>query len=292
MIMALMACMYMGTIHSEVMCNVSESYGRLTQLRNPYSGVIEQTLGRSAKILSRGLLSALTICFNVVYLLISAEFIVIVVNDLFPSLKSVYEFRIWLLIFAICLIPMTWLGTPKEFWGVALGATLSMVTGSVLLVYIVWIDKNKNLSEVTQRDITVASFFTGFGTIFFAYNANPFYPNIQSDMTDQRMFSKAIKFSSVLVSLVYIPVALTGFLAYGDNIKDNIVDNIFEEHSRGHGYISHRVICYIILVMFAGHFIFAYSLIFNVTAQEAEEYFQIPRGKNNILDHLGPEEAI
>ena len=111
-------------------------------------------------------------------------------------------------------------------------------------------------------------------------------------MTDQRMFSKAIKFSSVLVSLVYIPVALTGFLAYGDNIKDNIVDNIFEEHSRGHGYISHRVICYIILVMFAGHFIFAYSLIFNVTAQEAEEYFQIPRGKNNILDHLGPEEAI
>ena len=217
----------MGTIHSEVMCNVSESYGRLTQLRNPYSGVIEQTLGRSAKILSRGLLSALTICFNVVYLLISAEFIVIVVNDLFPSLKSVYEFRIWLLIFAICLIPMTWLGTPKEFWGVALGATLSMVIGSVLLVYIVWIDKSKNLSEVTQRDITVASFFTGFGTIFFAYNANPFYPNIQSDMADQRMFSKAIKFSSVLVSLVYIPVALTGFLAYGDNIKDNIVDNIF-----------------------------------------------------------------
>ena len=52
------------------------------------------------------------------------------------------------------------------------------------------------------------------------------------------------------------------------------------------------MICYIILVMFAGHFIFAYSLIFNVTAQEAEEYFQIPRGKNNILDHLGPEEAI
>lgn len=253
--------------------------------RTPFNAIIEFTLGRKAKIISVILLNAFSLCVSTIYLLISAELMSIVVSDLYPGFNVKTEFRLLLLIFSIFLIPISWLGTPKEYWGVALMATFSTVFAAVILVCILWIDSPENLSDVRQRNVTFETFFSGFGTIFFAFCGIPFFPNIQSDMRRQGDFPRAIYYGYMLIALVYIPVAMTGFLVLGNRVKGNIVYNIFTVHisTSGHSYLTHKILCYIILLLFAGHFIFAYNLVFNTSAQEAEEHLRIPRGRCYLL---------
>ena len=69
--------------------------------------------------------------------------------------------RLWLLICATVLLPFTWLGTPKEFWGIAIGASVATALACLLICVCIGIDRGSELGQAEERQATFESFASG-----------------------------------------------------------------------------------------------------------------------------------
>ena len=68
------------------------------------------------------------------------------------------EYRIWLVICVAFVLPLTWFGTPKNFWPVALIAILATTVACVLITAKIGYGFD---GTPPKRKITVKSFFAG-----------------------------------------------------------------------------------------------------------------------------------
>ena len=71
------------------------------------------------------------------------------------------ELRIWLLICFAVLFPLSWLGTPKEFWGIAVGASLATAVACVMICICIALDMPEDLKSVEQPTVHFERFFSG-----------------------------------------------------------------------------------------------------------------------------------
>lgn len=72
-----------------------------------------------------------------------------------------HSLRMWLLICAAVLLPCSWLGTPKEFWVIAIGASSATALACLLICVAMGIELPRDLSQVEQKEVTFLSFFSG-----------------------------------------------------------------------------------------------------------------------------------
>ena len=73
-------------------------------------------------------------------------------------MSSKNEYRIWLVICTSVLLPLTWLGTPKNFWPVALFAIIATSVACLLIIIKIGVDFG---GVATDRVVTSSSFFSG-----------------------------------------------------------------------------------------------------------------------------------
>ncbi len=71
------------------------------------------------------------------------------------------DLRIWLVICFAVLLPCSWLGTPKEFWGIAVGASLATAVACLLICVCIGLDLPPDLKNVQQPAVNFQSFFSG-----------------------------------------------------------------------------------------------------------------------------------
>jgi len=71
------------------------------------------------------------------------------------------DLRIWLLICFAVLLPCSWLGTPKEFWGIAVGASLATAIACLMICVCIGLDMPADLKSVQQPTVNFESFFSG-----------------------------------------------------------------------------------------------------------------------------------
>ena len=71
------------------------------------------------------------------------------------------ELRIWLLICFAVLLPLSWLGTPKEFWGIAIGASVATAVACLMICICIVLDMPADLNSVEQPTLRFESFFSG-----------------------------------------------------------------------------------------------------------------------------------
>ena len=69
--------------------------------------------------------------------------------------------RMWLLVCAAILLPCSWLGTPKEFWVIAIGASSATALACLLICICIAEEFPKDISQVKQKEVTFLSFFSG-----------------------------------------------------------------------------------------------------------------------------------
>lgn len=81
--------------------------------------------------------------------------------ELKVSGDSETELRIWLLICFAVLFPLSWLGTPKEFWGIAVGASLATAVACVMICVCIALDMPEDLKSVEQPTVHFERFFSG-----------------------------------------------------------------------------------------------------------------------------------
>ena len=250
------------------------------ELRHPYTALIGLTLGKRMEKCSLVLLNSLVLITTTAYMLIASELTLFFINEFFPGFNARYGIRIMLVILVVLLIPLTWLGTPKEYWGVALAASLTIVISAILIMINLWLNRPNDFAKVPRRTVTANTFFYGFGTFIFAFNAIPFIPNIHADMKIKGNIFKSILMSYMFSEIIYGTVAISGMLLLGDNIKGNVIMNTLQTYysSSRNMQVTGKVLSYSALILLAGHFVFAYNLIFNIMAQEIEERLAIPKG--------------
>ena len=116
--------------------------------------------------------------------------------------------------------------------------------------------------------------FSAFGTILFSFGGASTFPTIQTDMRKASKFPLSVLWAYIGVVSMYLPVSVLGFLAYGKDIKSNILDSVgHNEHDTA------AVTLDIVLALITVHLLFSFVIVINPVSQQFEELLNIPQSE-------------
>ena len=197
---------------------------------------------------------------------------------------------LWMLIVTVFLTPLTWLGTPKDFWPIAVGALLTTVAACILIIIQALLDREYELEgNVVYASPTIEGSIKAFASIMFAFAGASTFPTIQADMKHKDQFkisaiiactSKAKRDPNYLIMylihimiavlfLIYLPMAIAPYYGYGNMAQANIVMSLSK------GWMRTTV-----EVMLLLHLVAAFPIILNPPAQYFEHIMNIPTAFN------------
>jgi len=234
------------------------------QVRDPYPAIGDKAVGRWGRIVSLVAISFTLYGGGCVFIVLIAQ--------LFGSLMSAagvhLSLCVWMLIVAAVLTPLTWLGTPKDFWQMAVGALVTTVAACVLIIVNV-VMKGQDLEAPVYPAPSAVGFFKAFGSIMFAFAGASTFPTIQADMKERSQFNKAAVLAILILFLIYFPMAAGGYFALGELVEDNIVKSMSDGWMR-----------MVVEVMLLLHLVTAFPIITNPPAQMFEQLLNIPADFN------------
>ncbi|XP_060597359.1 uncharacterized protein LOC132751223 [Ruditapes philippinarum] len=231
------------------------------KLRYPYPTIGQEAFGKWGRFVVSFSINFTQFGGTVVYILLAAENIV----TLLPSDTKITCCYIALIVGA-AMTPFTWLGTPKDFWGIAAAATLATSIASVILfAAVLYNGREVDISEVTHTKVDVITFFTAYGTICFAFNGHPAFPTFQSDMANPRKFGRALILGYLIVLFMYLPSSAAGYAVYGSQVQPNVLNTI-----------PKGVTSTLVSLLMTAHLLFGIIIVINPVSQELEHFINIP----------------
>ncbi|KAJ0183585.1 hypothetical protein K1T71_000008 [Dendrolimus kikuchii] len=231
-----------------------------TRKRNPYAIIAEHTMGKVWSVVVSMALIVTLFGASVVYLLLAAQ----IVEQIFLSLIPTLTVCTWYLIVAGAMTPLLFLGTPKD-----LSFTGVIAFGSTVIACVLYFIQMMNELRPFVFRFGIhgfADFFLSFGTIMFAFGAASTFPTIQNDMADKTKFGKSIYWSFASILLLYLPIAIGGYVVYGEAAAPNIS-----------GSLSATPLTLVANIFMVIHLVFAFIILINPVCQEMEELYKVPR---------------
>jgi vesicular inhibitory amino acid transporter len=214
-----------------------------------------------------------SLCMNLTLFGTATVFLLIVgrnVNMLVRSWSGTdVSFCYFTLIVAAILLPVTYLGSPKDFWQVSFGAAGSTTIAVIIMIIgmsMQYTSEERKKETIHYPAPTFVNFILGYGTIMFAYSGQSAFPTIQHDMKRPDHFPKAIVRSYSVIFFYYLPVSILGYIVYGSKLDmDNVLPLLPD------GWIQQTVTILITL-----HVMFGFIIFINPINQEFESLFNIP----------------
>jgi len=234
------------------------------EVRDPYPAIGGKAMGKPGRIISM-----VSICLTLYGG--GCVFIVLIADLLGSLLKPAgldLSLCVWMVIVALGLIPLTWAGTPKDFWPIAVGALITTVV-ACLLVIIDCVMHGAQLETKEFPDPTIDGTFKAFGTFMFAFAGASTFPTIQADMADRSKFSYAAIIAMGVLFGIYMPMAVGCYYSLGSLVTPNIVLAMTPGWTK-----------VVVEVMLLLHLITAFPIITNPPAQFFEELLRIPSNFN------------
>ncbi len=246
--------------------------------RDPYPLLAENAVGRKARMLVTVVMNVGLVMSCIVFLLLAGEIFskLVPVKIVHASYKN--QLRVWFTITGSLLLPFTLLGSPKEFWGIALLATLTSMTSAVLMLTCLGIIHFGHAVTPVYQKTTAENLFASFGTFLFGFSGIGIFPTVQSDMKHPVKFTKVVASGFGVVATVYITITLVSYVVLGNLIGEDLLTT-FVNLPIYHQNSAYRVMVTIAQVLIAGHVLSAYVLNINPVHQQFEGYLGIPTGK-------------
>ncbi|KAL0280259.1 UNVERIFIED_CONTAM: hypothetical protein PYX00_001604 [Menopon gallinae] len=232
-----------------------------TPVRNPYATIAYRAAGPWASKLVSGCIQFTLFGAGTVYLLLAAQIVKDLMDSIFPSMGLCT----WFLVIGLLLIPAMWLGSPKDFFAVGLGALLTTAISCVLMFTQIVMDGMNNSKPVVRNVHGFRDFFLAFGTILFAFGGASTFPTIQNDMEEKDKFSKSVLIAFSTILILYLPVTIGGYFVYGEFVTTNLILSL-----------GHTSLVNISNILMAVHLVFAFLIVINPVSQEIEEFFKVP----------------
>jgi len=234
------------------------------EVRDPYPAIGEKAVGRWGRIVSMIAISLTLYGGGCVFIVLIAQLL----GSLVGAAGFHLSLCVWMVIVAAGLTPLTWMGTPKDFWPIAVGALISTVLACILVI-VNCIMTGTQLEEKVFPTPTADGTFKAFGSIMFAFAGASTFPTIQADMKDRSKFNYSAMMAMGVLFAIYFPMAAGCYFSLGDHVEDNIVLAMSD------GWM--RITVEIMLLL---HLITAYPIITNPPAQFFEQLLNIPSNFN------------
>lgn len=228
---------------------------------DPYPIIGEEAFGKFGRYLVSFSINFTLFGVATVFLILAADNI----SDMLRNADVHVSFCYWIIILAFVLMPFVCLGTPKDFWPIAVGATLATAFACILLLARVIQDKGK-VPHVEHSEQKFFTFFTAFGTIVFAFGGHPAFPTFQADMKNKADFKWAVLLGYMIVLAMYIPTSTAGYFIYGKAVDENILNTTTDSP-----------ITYIVQTLITVHLLFGFVIVINPFCQEIESKFGVPK---------------
>lgn len=162
-----------------------------------------------------------------VFLLLTSGFLLSLTQTFSSALPLPQSLCQWIPIVAVLLLPLSFLGSPADFWLIGYAAMSSTTVGSILLIIALIIEMSTGAGLATDFHLeSYQSFSTAFGAILFAFGGASAFPTFQMDMKRKEQFPLAVVFGFAGLLLLYIPAAGLGYAAYGYQVHANIIENM------------------------------------------------------------------
>lgn len=230
--------------------------------RTPYAVIAEEAFGTFGRYLASVSVQITLFGVGTVYLLQASQIVQQLLRNIWPNVT----FCIWLLIFAALIIPPMWLGSPKDFWFVGVGALLSTSVSCILIFVQIIFDGIEREGEVLHSDHGLKEFCLAFGVILYSFGGASTFPTIQNDMVHRNKFVISVCIGFMIILSMYIPVTAGAYWVYGDEVNSNVI-------------LSLKPTSIIIgaNVMLACHIITAFLIVVNPVCQEVENILNISK---------------
>lgn len=233
-----------------------------TQTRDPYAVIAERAVGPWGRKLVSACVQITLFGAGTVYVLIASQMIRELLRPILPSVN----FCLCFVIFAALLTPATWLGSPKDFWFIGIGALLTTVISSLFILTQIFMDGIHLDGAFPEHKVhSFHDFFLAFGVLLFAFGGASTFPTIQNDMIQRSEFPRSIVMAFIAILCLYLPVSIGGYLVYGEATNANIILSL--------GKTSLATLANLFM---AAHLIMAFLIVINPVAQHLEENFRVP----------------
>ncbi|XP_046390882.1 amino acid transporter AVT1B-like [Ischnura elegans] len=276
---------YSGSRLGECWCIIEERYHQYRgKTRNPYATIAHAACGRWASRLVSTCIQITLFGAGTVYLLLASN----IAQDMMQSVMPNISFCLYLILIAGVLCPAMWLGSPKDFWAVGIGALLTTALACACIFSKMLIDSMgpfhprepvpTDSPEDHQTKVhTLSKLFLSFGTILFSFGGASTFPTIQNDMKERSRFSSSVIIGFSVILCLYLPVVIGGFILYGDKVDPNIllslargISGADSSEARGQWLVDGAYL------LMGAHLVLAFLIVVNPVCQEIEECFGIP----------------
>ncbi|XP_047493369.1 amino acid transporter AVT1J-like [Penaeus chinensis] len=226
--------------------------------RRPYPAIAYRALGTAGQYVAEFALNLTLFGASTVFLLLATQMI----HSITASLINLTACE-WTLIVGAVLTPLTWMGTPKDFWPASILAMAATFLACLVVMVKVVLQADASGPPLYTAP-TFGSFFLGFGSILFALGGASIFPTVQNDMRDRAQFSSSVIVAFLTLLVLYLPLMTICYGVLGSEVKDNILMNV-----------SGVVVTLVNALIFV-HFVFALTIVVNPVMQTLEGIFNLP----------------
>uniref|UniRef100_A0AC34FE69 Amino acid transporter transmembrane domain-containing protein n=1 Tax=Panagrolaimus sp. ES5 TaxID=591445 RepID=A0AC34FE69_9BILA len=138
-------------------------------------------------------------------------------------------------------------------------------TAVILLLIGASLDYSSCRPHVSFPEFALNNYFVALGTFLFAYGGHAAFPTIQHDMKRPSEFTKSTILAFGIITIMYVPVCIMGYITYGDSLRDSIINSI-----------QNSALQQAINIFITIHCILTLTIVFNPLNQEAEEILNVP----------------
>lgn len=169
--------------------------------------------------------------FCCVYFVFMAENLVQILE--FYESSWIPSVRIMTLILFLPVVSLSMIDNLKTLAPLSILANISMVFAVIIIYYFCIIYSANSSSSPTPSELpkfaSLAEFPTAFGSAVFSYEGIAVVLPLQNSMINISAFKSALNTGMAIVSIMYLSMAILGYLAFGDNICGSITLNLPEE---------------------------------------------------------------
>ncbi|KAI1280288.1 Proton-coupled amino acid transporter 4 [Halotydeus destructor] len=214
------------------------------KVRIPFSTIAFRSIGPKMATFMTFVMNVQLFGGCVVLLLLCAEMIKSLTDNLLPSIG----FCNWIIIVGFTLLPLTFFGSPADFWPVAVIAMGATAISSVLITYAAITNPGVN---VTYDPPTAKSYLLSIGTMMFSVAGACALPTFQNDMKDKTRFPLACVFGFGLMCVMYLTVSVSGYHAFGSKVQSNVLRNLPNDWltTAINGLMASHVFCAFLIVI-------------------------------------------
>lgn len=259
-----------GTTYSGI--RLAQNWNILTKLdprylteinRNPYAEMALKAFGPVGRKITNAILYVYIFALCVTDLIVLSENTSILLSKFHVHVSLC----VCLPIVTLTICPITWFGTPKDFWLVGLTSALTSVIATVVIITSASIDFGA--FDHVDQPVDFWKFFAAIGLIGYSFAGQSVFPTLQHDMKDPTKFSKSVLLGYASIASMYFPSSILAVVVYRPLMVSEHAENITD-------LFSSSVLSVVVILAINIHLLLAIVIFTNTLYQDLEQTLNVP----------------